>query len=142
MSDIADAAMIAIDKALRKPLLARALTKLGIRPPKRMPIEARKALRTLRRQLAGHQEGQDDLRSAIDLLAIRIGPQLSALGWDALLFDPYEVPSTIDEGEAELARSLILRGEFDDGLHHLERALPAEYAVIAERLAHHLRSRP
>lgn len=83
------------------------------------------------------------ISGAMDRLHLYFGPAMPPAyrgGWDVFL-DAYEAPPTIDEGEAEQARSLIMRGEIDDCLHHLERALPEGYGVIAERLAHHFRSR-
>ncbi|WP_336810900.1 hypothetical protein [Bosea sp. MMO-172] len=141
MSDTADAAMIAIAKALRKPLLARALTWLGLRPPRRIPMENRKALRVIRRHMTGQPVEPEQLEDALQRVVLSVQPVLAPSAWSILL-DDYESPSTCDDGELAHSRSLILRGEVDDCLHHLERALPAEYAVIAERLAQHFRSRP
>lgn len=140
MTAAADAAMTAIEKALRKPLIARIMNQLGIRPPKCIPAENRRALRVIRRHMAGHPVDDEQLEGAMDLVILRVQPALARCGWQALLDEDVCLP-TLDEGEIEHARSLILRGEIDDCLHHLERALPAEYAVIAERLAHHFRSR-
>lgn len=90
------------------------------------------------------QDRKKAISGAIDTLHLYFGPAMPPAyrgGWDAFL-DEHEPPTVLDASEAEQARSLILRGEVDDCLHHLERALPADYAVIAERLAHHFRSRP
>lgn len=140
MSDAADAAMIAIDHVLRKPLIARLMTLFGLRPPRRIPIENRQAMRVIRRHMAGQPVEHEQLEGALHRVVLSVKPALMAEAWNDAL-DDYEAPATLDEGEAEHARSLIMRGEIDDCLHHLERALPAEYAVIAERLAHHFRSR-
>lgn len=140
MSDAADVAMIAIDNVLRKPLIARLMNLCGLRPPKRIPIENRQAMRVIRRHMAGHPVEHEQLEGALHRVVLSVKPALMAQAWNDAL-DDYEAPATLDEGEAEHARSLIMRGEIDDCLHHLERALPAEYAVIAERLAHHFRSR-
>lgn len=140
MLDTADAAMIAIDNVLRKPLIARLMNLCGIRPPKRIPTENRQALRVIRRHMAGQPVEHEQLEAALHRVVLSVKPALMAEAWDDAL-DDYEAPVTLDEGQAEHARSLIMRGEIDDCLHHLERALPAEYAVIAERLAHHFRSR-
>lgn len=140
MSDTADAAMIAIDNVLRKPLIARLMRLCGLRPPRRIPIENRQAMRVIRRHMAGQPVEHEQLEGALHRVVLSVKPALMAEAWNDAL-DDYEAPATLDEGEAEHARSLIMRGEIDDCLHHLERALPAEYAVIAERLAHHFRSR-
>ncbi|MBN9443652.1 hypothetical protein [Bosea sp. (in: a-proteobacteria)] len=140
MSDAADAAMIAIDNVLRKPLIARLMNLCGIPPLKRVPIENRQAMRVIRRHMAGQPVEHEQLEVALHRVVLSVKPALMAEAWNDFL-DDYEAPATLDEGEAEHARSLIMRGEIDDCLHHLERALPAEYAVIAERLAHHFRSR-
>lgn len=141
MTAAADAAMTAIEKALRKPLVARVMNRLGIRPPSRMAAENRWALGILKAHMAGHAVESDDLENALHTVALRVKADLRPSPFSALL-DDYEFPSVVDDGEAEHARSLIMRGQVDDCLIHLERALPAEYAVIAERLAHHFRSRP
>jgi hypothetical protein len=141
MSAAVDAAMTAIEKALRKPLIARLMIRLGVRPPRRIASENRWALRVIRRHMAGHAVETDDLESALHTVALRIKTDLRPSPWSALL-DDYEFPSVVDDAEAEHARSLIMRGQIEECLIHLERALPAEYAVIAERLAHHFRSRP
>ncbi|MGY6246236.1 hypothetical protein ACXIUS_01645 [Bosea thiooxidans] len=140
MSDAADAAMIAIANILRKPLIARLMNLCGLRPPKRIPIENRQAMRVIRRHMAGQPVEHERLEGALHRVVLSVKPALMAEAWNDAL-DDYEAPATLDEGEAEHARSLIMRGEIDDCLHHLERALPAEYAVIAERLAHHFKSR-
>lgn len=141
MPAAADAAMTAIEKALRKPLVARLMNRLGLRSPSRMAAENRRALRILRAHMAGQPVESDDLENALHTVALRVKADLRPSPWSALL-DDYEFPSVVDDGEAEHARSLILRGQVEDCLIHLERALPADYAVIAERLAHHFRSRP
>jgi hypothetical protein len=137
-----DAAMIAIDKALRQPLIARVLARLGIRALKRIPIENRLALRTLRRHMAGHDTDRKVLASALDTVLLRIQPDLRPSAWHrGWIDDDWDSPPTIDEEAAEAARSAMMRGAVEDALHHLERALPAGYAVIAEQLTSAFRSR-
>lgn len=126
--------------------------------PNATDFRALKALQTLALNLGWDRDVRDGswhhtdlspkrkkaISSAVDTLHLYFGPAMPPAyrgGWDAFL-DEHEPPTVIDAGEAEQARSLILRGEVDDCLHHLEHALPAEYAVIAERLALHFRSRP
>lgn len=140
-ADVADAAMIRIDTALRQPLVARLLSRIGIRPPRCIPIENRRALRLIRRHMAFQPVDHDQLEGALHRVALSVRTACAPAVWHDLL-DEDESPAVLDEGEAERARSLIMRGEVDDCLHHLERALPADYAVIAERLAFHIRSRP
>lgn len=142
MSDTADAAMIAIAKALREPWPARLLIWLGLRPPKAMPIENRIALRTIRRHMTGHPVDHDDLESALHTVVLRVQPALRPSAWQVLLSDEYDFPAILDAGEASEALSRIECGQVEDCLIHLERALPADFARIAERLAHHFRSRP
>jgi hypothetical protein len=141
MTAAADAAMSAIEKALRKPLLARLMNRLGLRPPRRIAAENRWALRLIRRHLAGHAVDTDDLESALHTVALRVKQALRPSPWSVLL-DDYEFPSILDDSEATEALSRIECGQVEDCLIHLERALPGDYARIAERLAHHFRSRP
>ena len=94
----------------------------------------------LRRHLAGEELALPVVLDAIDVIAKPLGYCLIDPAtvadedddWDYLCFDAEEL------GEA---RARAERGQIDDTLHHLERALPADYAVIAERLAHAFRSR-
>lgn len=88
-------------------------------------------------------EARKTISNAIDVLHAHFGPAMSAGyrgGWDALL-DDQEGWLQFDEVELAEARSRAQCGQTADCLHHLERALPQGYGVIAERLAHHVRSR-
>lgn len=53
--------------------------------------------------------------------------------------DDCDAPPTLDAAEIDEARARALRGDVEDALIHLGRALPPEFAVIADRIGDHLR---
>jgi hypothetical protein len=84
------------------------------------------------------------ISDAIQTLHAYFGPAMPPGyrgGWDAF-FDEDEGYLSCDAVALEEARARAAIGQIEDCLHHLERALPEGYGVIAERLAHHFRSRP
>lgn len=95
MSDAADAAMIAIDNVLRKPLIARLMNLCGIRPPKRIPIENRHAMRVIRHHMAGQPVEHEQLENALHRVVLSVKPALMAEAWNDAL-DDYEAPATLD----------------------------------------------
>lgn len=140
-----DAAMRAIERALRPSLIERlrlrARTLLGAPPPSAMITEFRRDIAALAQGL--RVEGDiagGDARGALESLAHRAGLYVSD-DPDGDDWDDGESYLSFDEPELDEARRRAERGQIDDCLHHLERALPEGYGVIAERLAHHFRSR-
>lgn len=134
--------MIAMNKALRRPFWSRLLIRLGLRPPMAITAENRETLRTLRRFMAGHATDKKTLEAALHTVILRVQPVLNPRDvWSMIDEDDWDPAPTLDEGQALEARSAILRGQIDEALIHLERALPAHYADIAERLAFAFRSR-
>lgn len=141
-----DAAMRAIERALRPSLIERlrlrVCTLLGAPQPSAMLTEFRQDIAALAQglRLDGDIAG-GDARGALESLAHRAGLCVSD-DPDGDDWDDGESHLWFDEPELHEARRRAERGQFEDCLHHLERALPEGYGIIAERLAHHFRSRP
>lgn len=134
MSDATQAAMEAVRLALDTPLDDSE----QVASAAEMALDA--ALGTIIQRYR-HQVGENTVVvEALDTLADQVGhvlvPAAQYHAWSE------EGPLVLDGDHIEEARSRAAIGQVDDCLHHLERALPADFAVIAERLAHHFRSRP
>lgn len=141
MSDPAELAMAAIDEALATPSVGT----LSIHPSQ-IAAEIREELSVILAYMLGDQkdpaealERHSAATKAMEAFAGRMCLEVSDPDDD---WDDGEGWLACDGDDLEEARRRANTGEFEDCLHHLERALPAEYAVIAERLAHHFRSRP
>lgn len=141
MTREADAAMAAIEKALRKDRFPR-LQGLWRRLVSRIsPAPESATITTIRQNLAiiaTHLlTDHKDVRKALDALddiAGRFGRE--AVPYTALLDD--DCPITFDGDQLDAAAGYARRGQFADALHHLERALPDGFGDIAERIARHL----
>ncbi len=138
-----DAIEVALGHRTLSPIerLRRRLANLVYRrPPSRMEAEANVALDTLGRWFRGHNKAEiAKAREALETLA---GQMCLSVVADESLWGDEDPPLRLDEGQLDEARARAAIGQIEDCLHHLERALPEGYGVIAERLAHHFRSRP
>lgn len=132
LPDAAEAAMKAVETALATPDDGAASA------AECATFEALATVNAFFRTRAG--EGRDVIE-ALDTLAGEFGHEVVS-DEESAAADWERAWSVLDEGEAEQALRLIMRGEIDDCLHHLERALPAEFAAIAEHLARHVRNLP
>lgn len=140
------AAMAAIEKALRpepsglwKRITASARTLFVRAVPSPLAAEVQAEVTTLARFVLGDKaDGFSAARSALEDLAMRLG--LTVVDDDAWGDD--ETPLEVDSFHIDEALRRSRCGQIDDTLHHLERALPEGYGVIAERLASHMRTRP
>ena len=109
----------------------------GAEHPSAQTIATNDALALIKAHLATNDLPGADVIKALGLVASQCGFGIVASYDDD---DDDEAPtSTLDENEADEARARALRGEIEDALIHLGRALPAEYAVIADRIGDHLR---
>lgn len=150
MSSEADAAMAAIEKALRKPRfprlerlrwqitawLARLCGKdVFSEASSRLKLEALRSLAILREHLIDGPKNYQAARSALEDIAGQMGFDLVA---DQDLWGDDDPPLRIDENQLDAAAGYARRGQVADALHHLERALPDGYGDIAERIARHL----
>lgn len=140
MSDPAELAMAAIEEALATPSDGTASI-----PPSQIAAEIREELQVILAYVLGDQkdpaealERQSAATKAMEAFAGRMFLEVSDPDDD---WDDGEGWLACDGDNLEEARRRANTGEFDDCLHHLERALPEGYGVIAERLAHHFRSR-
>lgn len=131
-----DAAFAALKYALReeppswRERLAAAWQALRFTPaPGRMLSEVRQELLTVAGYLIRPGSETAGVRAELDSLAARCGYALHD-------HDDWDEDGVIafDETELEEARRRARCGQIDDCLHHLERALPEGYGVIAERI--------
>lgn len=142
MTREAEAAMAAIEKALRKERFPR-MQKLWRRllamvlPAPETPFvrESREHLDVLAAYLLGKSPDYAQALTAIDDLAGKLGYQAVPLTDDWGDDDP---PLRLDENQLDAAAAYARRGQIADALHHLERALPDGFGDIAERIARHL----
>lgn len=151
MSSEADAAMAAIEKALRKPRFPQ-LERLRWRIAdwfarlrgedvvertlrSRLKREALRNLAVLRTHLV---EGREDYPGAKAAMADIAGMMGFDLVPDEDLWGDDDPPLRLDENQLDAAAAYARRGQFADALHHLERALPDGFGDIAERIARHL----
>lgn len=131
MSEAADAAMAAITNALRTPDEEREAIASAAE------VARSNALTTVIKHFRGEDQGREATVDALETLALQIGHTVvPEEDWDE-----DGLPSCDEDHLAE-ALSRAQLGQIDDCLHHLERALPQGYGIIAERLAGHFRSRP
>ena len=139
-----DAAMAAIDRALRPSIFERSrhlICKiLGAPPPSAMIAEFRRDISTLAHglQIDGDIAG-GEARGALENLAHRAGLYVSD-DHDDDEWDDGESYVQFDLAQLDEAQRRARYGQIDDDLHHLERALPEGYGDIAERLSHAFRS--
>lgn len=139
-----DAAMTAIDKALRPSLRERLCSLvckvLGAPPPSAMIADFRRDIATLAQglQLNGDIAG-GEARGALENLAHRAGLYVSD-DHDHDEWDDGEGYVEFDLAQLDESQRRARYGQIDDALHHLERALPEGYGDIAERLSTAFRS--
>ena len=151
MSSEANAAMAAIEKALRKPRFPR-LERLRLRFSawlarlrhgdvverelrSRLKLEALRNLFILREHLTTGRKNYPAARSALEDIAGQMGFSVDP---DEDLWGDDDPPLRLDENQLDAAVGCVRRGQIADALHHLERALPDGYGDIAERIARHL----
>jgi hypothetical protein len=132
-ADAAEAAMMAVESALAEPADQT-------RPPLVMPAEIREELTVILTYMLGPITDATEATKALSAFAGRMNFSISDDPDED--WDDGEGWLACDGDDLEEARRRANTGEVDDCLHHLERALPEGYGVIAERLAHHFRSRP
>lgn len=145
MTEPAEAAMQAIEEALRhpKPTLAERLRRMARnlfrRPPSRRDAESRAALAVLRAQCASRNPDYRAAKAALESIGLLFGLTIVT---DEDLWGDTDPPIRIDEHQLDDALHFARRGMVGDVIHHLARALPAEYAPITDALAAHARTRP
>lgn len=150
MTREADAAMAAIEKALRKPRFPRLerlrwqitawLARLRGKnvfneASSRLKLEALRNLAILRGHLVDGPKNYQAARSALEDIAGQMGFSVDP---DEDLWGDDDPPLRLDENQLDAAAGYARRGQIADALHHLERALPDGYGDIAERIARHL----
>ncbi len=105
--------------------------------PSARSIATNDALALLKAHLSGQAPADAAVSAALRTIADR-------LGYGLIHYDNEDeddpVSLRVDEHELDEARARAMRGEVADAVIHLGRALPSEFAVIADRIGDHLRS--
>lgn len=91
------------------------------------------ALAIVTRHVAGETIKKDEVIEALDTLAWPLGQMLS--DDDEGFWGETDPAATCDMGQLAEALARARCGQIDDALHHLDRALPAGFGCIAERIA-------
>ncbi|PZU83959.1 MAG: hypothetical protein DI527_23415 [Chelatococcus sp.] len=112
------------------------------RPPLVIPEGIREELIVILTYMLGPTSDPTEAIRALSAFAGRMNLSVSDDPDDDWAWDDGEGWLSCDLHNLDEARARAERGQVEDCLHHLERALPEGYGVIAERLAQHLRSRP
>ena len=130
----AEAAMAAIEEALSAPPSAEETEMASL-----LAVARSDALNVVIEAFRGteHHHEREDVIDALDTLASHYGhsvvPDASDV-WDE------DGPPILDGYEIDEALARAQRGQIEDCLVHLGRALPTDYAPIADALATHLRT--
>lgn len=107
-------------------------------PPPAMPQERAAAYALIGRWLNGETGASDDVIGALDTLALPFGLITACIEPDD---DDGPSPLDFDQGQLDESLRRVRCGQIDDALHHLERALPRGYGVIAETIARRMETR-
>lgn len=103
--------------------------------PNPLAVATGDAVVLIKAHLATDDRPSAEVVKALALIAGQCGYEIISLDED----DDCESLPVLDVNEIDEARARATRGEIEDAVIHLGRALPPEFAVIADRIGDHLR---